>query len=173
MFSTQRFGGITKYFCEIFKRIMNEHEVSLSVLISDNYYLEAEKNLFKTKNILPGNNFMGKRMINNKIALLNKIYSRHKILNYEYDVLHPTFYDSYFLQLRKKPFVITVHDLTLFKLNYNTQSDLHWKDNMRKIIKKASKIISVSQNTKSDLVNILGISCDKIDVIYHGYNRRS
>ena len=42
---------------------------------------------------------------------------------------------------------------------------------MEKSIKKASRIIAISENTKKDLIEILKISPDKIDVIYHGFNQ--
>ena len=41
---------------------------------------------------------------------------------------------------------------------------------MEKIIKNATRIISISENTKKDLVEILNINPEKIDVIYHGFN---
>jgi glycosyltransferase involved in cell wall biosynthesis len=41
---------------------------------------------------------------------------------------------------------------------------------MEIVIKKADRIISISKNTKKDLVDFFNINPDKIDVIYHGFN---
>jgi glycosyltransferase involved in cell wall biosynthesis len=42
---------------------------------------------------------------------------------------------------------------------------------MKKIILNADRIISISENTKKDLIEILNINPENIDVIYHGFNR--
>jgi glycosyltransferase involved in cell wall biosynthesis len=51
----------------------------------------------------------------------------------------------------------------------------HWEKSnrpqMEKVIKNANRIISISQNTKKDLVDILQINPDKVDVIHHGFNK--
>jgi glycosyltransferase involved in cell wall biosynthesis len=41
---------------------------------------------------------------------------------------------------------------------------------MISVIKNANRIIAVSENTKSDIIDILNVDEDKIDIIYHGYN---
>ena len=42
---------------------------------------------------------------------------------------------------------------------------------MENAIKNADRIIAVSENTKKDLIEILNINPEKIDVVYHGYNK--
>ena len=41
IFSQQKFGGISRYFCEIIKRIQMEYDIS--VRYSNNYYLKKYK----------------------------------------------------------------------------------------------------------------------------------
>jgi glycosyltransferase involved in cell wall biosynthesis len=41
---------------------------------------------------------------------------------------------------------------------------------MEKIIRRANRLIAISENTKMDIVNLFKIDPGKIDVIYHGYN---
>ncbi len=71
--------------------------------------------------------------------------------------------------------IITVHDLSF--IYYPEFFDLkrkiwHWRINPKKQISSADKIISVSQSTKNDIVNIYKIPEDKIEVIYSGIDEK-
>jgi glycosyltransferase involved in cell wall biosynthesis len=62
-----------------------------------------------------------------------------------------------------------VHDLIAFKDDFYT--DIPLRNEMKRTIENATRIISISENTKKDLTDILNIDPQKIDVIYHGYNK--
>lgn len=65
--------------------------------------------------------------------------------------------------------VITVHDITplLFPSLLPIKAQMYW--NLIKFnIKKANKIIAVSNTTKNDIINKLKIEDGRISVIYHG-----
>jgi len=70
------------------------------------------------------------------------------------------------------PFIVTVHDLVrcCFNFDRETISERILLNLDKRYIKRASHIISVSQNTKSDLVNYLKIPESRISVIYNGVN---
>ncbi len=67
--------------------------------------------------------------------------------------------------------VITIHDLS-FKIYpefYNLKNRLkHYLVNVKKTCLQADKIITVSESSKTDIINYLGIPENKITVIYHG-----
>ena len=170
MFSIQKYGGVTKYFCELMKNISEENQFHLSVLFSENHYLKEDSSFFKKHYIpFPEKKFKGKKIIKNLIYNVNKKYSNKAISDSKFDVFHPTFYDDYFLPKLNKPYIITVHDLIEFKEDIFKESER--KTQMERVIKNADRIISISENTKSDIINILNINPGKIDVIYHGYNK--
>jgi len=168
MFLKQKYGGITKYFCELMKNLPEGNSYDLSVLFADNQHLK-DYNFKKVNFPLPQNDFRGKGRIKTSFYNINRSYSKFKIFSNSYDIFHPTYYDPYFLRGLKKPYVITVHDLIEFKFRsqYETESLI---PAMTKIISEASRIISISENTKKDLIEMLRIPEEKIDVIYHGYN---
>lgn len=171
MFSTQRFGGITKYFCELIRNIPPEHSVRLSILFSDNNYLREDPAFFKKRPYpFPYRNFTGKRYVKKQFVYLNKLYSERALRSNKFDVFHPTFYDTYFFGRLKKPYVITVHDLIEFKFRDTYCKDTSIRPQMEKVITNADRVIAISNNTKKDVIETFGISPDKIDVIYHGYN---
>ncbi len=171
IFSIQKYGGISKYFCELMMNLPPEIEYNLSLILSDNQYLKEGHSYFKKKIIpWPDKIFKGKGFLNRCLYNINKGYSRHLISSNKYDLLHPTYYETYFLHNLKKPYIITVHDLIEFKFKGQFR-DNSLMPQMEEIIKKANRIISISENTKADLINTFKICPEKIDVIYHGFNK--
>src|ERR1035437_2382549 len=98
MFSIQKFGGITRYFCELLKNLSSEYKFNLSVLFSENQHLKENRSVFKINDILPAKNFKGKYYIQESIIALNRYYSQYSISKNNFDLFHPTFYDNYFLK---------------------------------------------------------------------------
>lgn len=70
----------------------------------------------------------------------------------------------------KIPFVVTVHDLAIIRLPYTYQTSrvIYWRKLFEYAIKKAKYVIAISNSTKKDLVNLMGINPEKIKVIYNG-----
>lgn len=70
----------------------------------------------------------------------------------------------------KKPFVVTIHDLTHTLIPGKSKSRTHkrlaYNLVMRSVIKSAKKIIAVSRSTKNEIVNYFQIPENKIEVIY-------
>ena len=119
MFSIQKYGGITRYFCELIKNLPSEHQFNLSLIFSDNHYIQENREIFKKMNFLPDKNFKGKHFIKEKLYFINQIYSRYCISSNNFDLFHPTYYDNYFLKSLKRPYILTVHDLILIKFKDN------------------------------------------------------
>jgi len=67
--------------------------------------------------------------------------------------------------------ILTIHDLSY--LHYKEffdwhKSIWHYFINTRRLVKKFDKIVAISESTKRDLINLLGVDADKISVIYSG-----
>ena len=70
--------------------------------------------------------------------------------------------------------IITVHDLSFKRIPWAYSKKMRLWHNIIKPqdkLSKADKIISVSQNTKDDLINLYNIPENKIDVVYPGVTR--
>lgn len=187
-FEMQRFGGVSRSFVELSEELNNlGHICKIGIKESNNEYLK-ESTL--VNNLSPQvdrfhkwfgheQHFHGeyrlKRFIFSTLNYSltpNKDYSISLLKKSDFDVFHPTFYDSYFLPyLKERPFVLTVHDMMpeLFPQYYS-------RDDSQIIQKKllcplATHIHVPSNRTKEDLVNILNISPEKITVIPHGYRQ--
>ena len=163
IFQMQNFGGISRYFFELMRNSKEAgFDADLSLLISSNEYLQ--------------NNMSPKTGIKVPLALhkkayrishfLNRYYSQYRIKNGNYDVFHPTFYETYFLNSIKKPFVLTVYDMINERLpKYFGNNDSFIEAKME-LVKRATKVIAISQATKLDLMELYGTPESKIEVTY-------
>jgi glycosyltransferase involved in cell wall biosynthesis len=72
-----------------------------------------------------------------------------------------------------RPFVVTVHDIypDIHQLSNSGYKQKLYLLMQRTIYRNAKKVISVSDNTKVDLIREMGITNDKITTIYHGIER--
>ena len=100
------------------------------------------------------------------IGLINSFLSKNKIKKETPDIYHSTYYGNSLTNLKKIPLVITVHDLVHELLLKN--KGIKGLDDKSKIIHKADQIITVSQNTKNDLIHYYKINEKKISVINPG-----
>lgn len=159
--SDTKFGGVSRYFVEIFKRL--EIPCIISILKSQNYYIkEIKSNIY---DIFPHYSFKGKRRIR---IFINKVYTLLLLLFKRYDIIHLTgekIYPHYLI--RNKPIIVTIHDCTIEHITNNSQP-LHKRV---ELFKRVSHIIAVSQNTKNDILNLYPfVPPENITVIYHGAN---
>lgn len=165
-FTIQKFGGISKYFIELLNQInLTNDKCTVAVFYSDNIYLN-KRAYYNLIILVFKNKFKGRTKI---IDFLNITFNKYKLIKSDFDIFHPTYYNPYFLRYCKKPFVITVHDLIHEKYLTHLNSPKFLADK-RELLEKASRIIAISNTTKSDIVSIYKIDEKKIDVIYHGVN---
>jgi len=168
IFDWQINGGISRYFIEVLHRLdkSKETEIIFKVKHSYNTYIQHTPWLVN-KPVLKKLHFKGKlgalKIINQKI---NRPYSNRLLKKDAVDIFHPTYYDPYFLRyLGKKRLVLTVYDLTNEKFNDNselTKKILQWK---KQLIEEADHIISISDNTKKDIVEYYKVEPEKISTI--------
>jgi glycosyltransferase involved in cell wall biosynthesis len=169
IFSQQEYGGISRYFSELISHInINpDHEAYLSVLLSNNIHLqEAHINV---KPFFPFHSFYKKNEIMYKV---NDFYSKYTTKTKYYDLFHATNYNPYFVPyIGEKPFVVTFYDMIHEKFSgkYKELSDVSQIIIQKKIIaEKASAVITISESTKNDLIELYKINPEKIHVIHLG-----
>jgi glycosyltransferase involved in cell wall biosynthesis len=179
IFAQQNYGGISRYFCELMNQFSKDPtlELTLPLRYSTNIYLKTtaiSKNYWFIRHNSPHLNRCVNLFQNNvrnsvtDFFLRNQKKSEQILKKQNFDIFHPTYYNPYFLKyLKSKPYVLTVHDMIheLFPDMFKGDSTAIQK---KKVIECATKIIAVSNNTKTDIVNFFDIDPQKIDVIYHG-----
>lgn len=108
------------------------------------------------------------------LRFVRRIPRHYKI----YHLLNPTLG---ILLLRHHPSIVTVHDIAPFipmashdmitqSYGLDTPIIMAMQINMR-FVRNADRIISMSQNTKKDLISVLGVKSQRIRVVYPGTNR--
>ncbi|KAB6261607.1 glycosyltransferase family 4 protein, partial [Bacteroides xylanisolvens] len=184
IFQIQKFGGISRGLAEIISHFPSDIAYDIAIKESDNVYLK-EYNLdnnhspisYQFSDFLPNVSFKGKRRIYNILSQrgwinssdsINLHHSIEKIKKEDYDVFHPTYFSTYFLKHIRKPFVLTVHDLTAenFPLYFNKFD--YQKEGRKRLVPLASHIVVPSLSTKIDVMQNWNISEGRISVIYWG-----
>ncbi|MFC5283310.1 glycosyltransferase family 4 protein [Pedobacter alpinus] len=165
-FSTQKFGGISRYFANIIDEIKKKSEFDylLGVANSQNYYIKDEPQ-FLNNNLA---NYFLKSEYGFRTFKTNELYCKYLLKKNNFDVFHPTYYDPYFIKFLKKPMVTTIHDMT-----YERLPEYFWVQDpltsyKRISAQRADKIIAISETTKRDLLTYLEVDESKVEVIYHG-----
>jgi glycosyltransferase involved in cell wall biosynthesis len=165
-FSSQRYGGISRYFANLIQELKKNEEFDylLGVYYTDNYYIKAE--VSDLRRLLSEKIF--RRRYKKYAYLVNELYCKRILAHNNFDIFHPTYYDPYFLSKLKKPMVTTIHDMT-----FERYPEYFWSDDpltfqKRINIERADKIIAISQTTKNDLLNYTSVNPEKIKVVYHG-----
>lgn len=159
IFFHQNYGGISKYISKLNEKLPS-HKVNSKIFIPIiiNNYLKRKKNIiFFTKiNSIP-------RLFNKIFITINNILTIFYIKFFTPDILHFSYYNDFLLRFLKIPFVLTVYDLIHEKRGY--KNNYFRKD---KLIKKASHIICISNETKKDLIKYYKVDKKKISIIYLG-----
>ena len=190
IFILQKYGGISRYFYELLSKFYEDIDIEfiLPIAFSDNYYLKHAPFLSchnflkpaKTKDINPFLKLIGKPWIKTSKRIFkyqqnkNEIKLKEALNEQDFDICHLTYYNTRALEyLVDKPIVITVYDMIheLFPEFFPNDPTSSYKD---QLLKKAKKIIAISNSTKQDLMKIYNIPEDKIEVIYLGcsFNNR-
>jgi len=166
IFSIQKYGGISRYFFELINHLPEEISYKLPLLFSANHYI-ADNEISGHINFFKNSDFRGQiRMM----KTMNQFNAIRYIKFSKYDLFHPTYYAPYFLKhIGNKPFVVTCLDLTLERFSDRFPGLSRDKESLLykgMVMKKASKIIAISESTKRDIVEIYGIPEQKIEVVY-------
>ena len=172
-FSTQYYGGISRYFATLIDHIKTDPAFSYEtgVLYSNNqYFTDKHPALDNRLAAYLLSSSLGQK----KVYGLNQRNCVRLLKKNDFDLFHPTYYDPYFLDYIHKPVVITIHDMT-----YERLPEYFWaKDPLskqkRENIERADKIIAISEATKQDLIACAPTGTDeKVQVIYHGIDLQS
>lgn len=169
IFDWQISGGISRYFVELFYRLDKEKSIDLLFKCNHSYntYIQGTKWLANSPRFTSVK-FKGKlRIVKGVNEVLNRRYSNSVLKKGTQDLFHPTYYDTYFLQyIGDRPYVLTVYDLTHEKFFTKSASTDKVLASKKKLIEGAHHIISISENTKKDVIEYYNIPAEKITTIY-------
>lgn len=161
IWSLQSEGGISRYFQELFHGLSGFH-IKGKILAND---LDNSR--------LNGEMYEGFQILNldSSINPYTEI-STHLSQNLKQNILHPTYYSRNLSKLhRSRPkVVITVFDMISELFPERKPRFRRFIDEKKDSVDHADHILTISQQTKKDLMNIYGVPEEKITVTYLGTN---
>ena len=163
IFSQQSYGGISRYFNALALKFSKlDHDIKIFAGIHRNKYLSS-----LPKPIVKGYELTKYPPRSAKLFLLaNHYLTNHQIQQWRPDLIHETYYSISNSTSNKLPRIVTAYDMVheLFpkqfkKKEYITQKKIS-------TFNRADHIISISHNTKKDLVKFFDIPPEKISVVH-------
>lgn len=163
----QQFGGVSIFFAELWNRLPQNVHPLLPHIVSDNIYLPRIKGVKYT-------HFPHKRsnLKLNAAKFINQCICKYALKTEDYDIFHPTFLNSYYVDSvpKGKIVVSTQHDLIFEKIK-SPDSEIVKKRRLKQLL-HSDMIVCVSHQTRNDLLHYYDFLEDKkVKVIYQGIIR--
>lgn len=164
-FSYQSYGGISRYYTILADELISlNQKVKIFAGIHRNNYVAD----------LPDGVVSGVRLAKyppksgRLFQWINHPISQVQTKSYQPDIIHETYYSTLPVLPSSALRIATAHDMIheLFSDQFDSRDKTTaWK---KSTFDRVDHIISISQNTKNDLVKLFGIDDAKISVVYHG-----
>ena len=170
IFASQRYGGISRYFVEIARNIplvrSRDSAIRIIAPIYVNEYLKDAAGEIRVRGVKVAQVPHTGRIFGKANA-----YFSHMMLNhYEPDLIHETYYSVKESGPQNAKRVVTVHDMIheLFRAQFTS---LDRTVEVKKVsISRADHVICISENTRQDLIRLLGINPDRTSVVHLGFS---
>ncbi len=166
IFNWQRYGGISRYFCELASRIDSfpDSEARFAAGLHINEYLANDY-----QHLTIGKQRSYNKLLNRVSNIINRQWSGYYLNAQPPDILHYTYYRPQ-IAVKKSIKVLTVYDMIHERF---PDSSKHDKDPVisckAAMVANVDSIICPSECSKRDLVEFCQIDPAKVTVIYHGY----
>jgi len=162
IFLLQRYGGVSRYFVELHRALSKILSINSEIIAPIHYNAYLRDMPSSRRLYVPwSTDYLS---FNHKLRRASNLIASELIRSYHPDILHETFYAQSLPWFSKYKTVTTIHDLTRERLITDKSKIARKRD----AIKRADAIITVSNNTKIDLISYYGVSEERIRVIYVG-----
>jgi glycosyltransferase involved in cell wall biosynthesis len=169
IFCLQQYGGISRYFYELASHlaVFTEHKVEIFAPFYINEYLAAPSAVVHKGIKTPRLSGAGRATaLGVGIALA---YPALKLRG-DVDIFHETYYSRFDYCPRSAKRIVTVFDMIHEKFIELSPGRKKTQQAKAYAVKRADHVICISENTKSDLVKLLGVPEKNISVVYLGYS---
>ena len=168
IFGWQEYGGISRYAYELAAGLSTscEQEVVIISPLYVNRYLAHAPQQLKIQGLqVPAFKRSGR-----VYRAINSMLVRPAIKRFEPDIVHETYYAARGVAPRSAKVVLTVHDMIheRFPEYFSIASPTRREKALA--VTRADHVICVSEQTRLDLIEFLGVSPAKISVVYHGFS---
>jgi glycosyltransferase involved in cell wall biosynthesis len=166
IFAQQQFGGISRYFCELAKCVAQASGFDSRVVapLHRNQHLLDSKDLNRGVLFNPAGRVAGKLM-----RMANQLISPWQLRDYAPDILHETYYLESNRIGVDCPRVVTVFDMINERLEPETSDRDKLTRAKRASVARADSVICISEHTRRDLIDLLGVPEAKTHVVHLGF----
>jgi glycosyltransferase involved in cell wall biosynthesis len=167
IFCAQKYGGVSRYFCEIAPRISKLNKVSVDIV--------APMYICKYLERISGDLISGfKAPVHGKLHRVQRalgiVAGDLMLRTRNIDILHETYYSPYKLGPSSVKRVLTIYDM----IHEKFQSGFHVSDRTSQYkanaAKRADHVICISESTRRDVVEILKVPSEKTSVVHLGFD---
>ncbi len=163
IFSTQKYGGISRYFVELASRISQYRSADVRVIAPfyRNKFLAEKSHAIRVLGIytdLRGTRTLGRKLDAAFSAVLSAVYKP--------DIVHETYYSRHRTSNSSAKTVITIYD-TIEELFPEYFPLSHQTIEIRKAVyRRVDHFICISHNTREDLIRLYGVDPTKVSVVH-------
>lgn len=157
----EKMHGIARYTVNLLKGILNIDKTNQYILLITEKYPYKDDILFDNLSYM---------CMKSQFISLSEPFELYTVLKRErFDIFHsPSFIPPFY---RKGPFLMTIHDMS--HLVYSGLSRrLYYKFIIKPYVKKARRILTVSEFSKSEICSAFSLEEEKVSVIYNGVEDR-
>lgn len=176
IFCAQTYGGISRYFCEIASRIAQMPKVDVSIfapLHLNAYLAHMSPGLVSGFPAPNTDSFRTRRGANYpRLALrgLGLLMGAGMLQAMGPDIVHETYFSPYRLGARRARRVLTIYDMIHEKFPTSFSNSDKTAQYKALAAKRVDHVICISESTRCDAIDILGLPADKTSVIYLGFD---
>ena len=173
IFSLQPYGGISRYFVETATRLaaLPDTEVSVLAFAHLNAYLAAAPQRAVVGRAIP----VLPQRARSILARANAALARRWLARHPVDIVHETYYSPRPLLTSAKSrteakAVVTVLDMIHEKFPSLSAGSTRVAAEKRAAVERADHIICISENTRRDLIQCLGVAPERTSVVLLGFS---
>jgi glycosyltransferase involved in cell wall biosynthesis len=168
IFCSQKFGGISRYIYELSSNLASMCAQKVYVLCPFyiNNYLDSDSAQLNVIGILIPKIPKVRRIL----RLINWFIALPIVRFLQPDIVHETYYSSQRIAPKTAKVILTVHDMIHERFADQFSAFDSSAKEKAMAVNRADHIICISEQTRKDLIDFLGVSPSKISVVYHGFS---
>ena len=169
IFSGQEYGGVSRYFFEVARRIraFDGYEVDILCPLFVNKYLNSDRSIK-----VWGKHVAAFPVPKRVTQMFNAGLVGWKLHRDPPDIVHETYYLRKKLAGSRTKSVVTVYDMIYEKFPQFFPNDDPTTEDKRAAVQRADHIICISESTRSDLVDMWGIDRNRTSVVHLSHTAR-
>jgi len=157
IFTIQQYGGISRYYIELIRGLNQTQQVHVDAPLHINCHLDATGDS-------TGKRIPSVRGVTRFCQAANRVGMARRMRDFSPDIIHETYFRSR-SDASCLPRVLTVYDMIHELFTEAGRTDTLGRAR-RDAVARADHVLCISENTRQDLIDILGVDKKKTSVVY-------